>query len=123
MKTEKVRKRKRNFRPAPRAVFASLPPPSEAERVAESLRVLADLIEKMRSAVGKAGRPPNTVCMAFSKEHDALLTAFIIAVGPYVGPLQLDIPANSYFRGNATLECFWRERRTRNIADTAVAHP
>lgn len=87
------------------------PPPSDFEQVDEALRVLSFAIEKMREACGKTGAPPNTVLMEFAKEHDALLSAFIIAMGPYLLPLRLDIPANSYSRGCAVLECFWKERR------------
>lgn len=95
----------------------------DGERVAERLRLLAAAIEKMREAIGKQGAPPNTVSMEFAKEHDAMLTAFIIAVGPYVAPLGLDIPANSYSRGCATLECFWKERRAKGTADGSGAQP
>ncbi len=83
---------------------------SECSIVQERLRVLAWAVEKMREATpgDHAGgrlhsRGP------FAKEHDRMLTALIIAVQPFMMPLELDIPDAVYRPpGCATLVCAWK---------------
>lgn len=80
-------------------------PRSDLERVSECLSVLSDALEKMRAAACQKGPPRalagNVVGMEFAAKHDQMLTSFIVAVGPFVKPLTLDIPTNSYSRGCA----------------------
>ena len=79
--------------------------------VRERLRVLSWAIEKMREGTPEGrggGKPMNPSIGGFAKEHDAMLTALILAVGPFVKPLELDIPESVYRApGCATLVCRW----------------
>ena len=89
---------------------------SEAEKAEQALHVAAMLIEKMRAALpgtgahngGENKRPPT---LTLAREHDALCTALIIALTPFVGKLDAEITLRTPGPkgGNVTVECRWRK--------------
>lgn len=107
---------KRHNFPAGHGVTAAAGPRSDLERVVECLAVLSAAIEKMREAAGRTGPGSNVIGMEFSSGHDQMLTSLIVAVQPFVTPLHLDVPANSYSRGCAVLETWWGEKRGKKTA-------
>lgn len=73
-------------------------PPHDCERVAERLRVLADVIETMRAAVPAGVRQnwPREASRQIASAHDDMVTKFMVWAGSFVAPLSLDIPEERY---------------------------
>ena len=69
----------------PRAVNSS-------KVVAERLRVIAMVVEKIRAAVPTGrGRPPFAVIGPFATEHEEMVQAVIEALGPWIEPTRVEI--------------------------------
>jgi hypothetical protein len=84
----------------------------EAEKAELALHVAAMLIEKMRAALPGSGRHagrPVSQTLTVAREHDALCTALIIALTPFVGKLDTEITLKTpgLKGGSVTVECTW----------------